>query len=221
MTLKPYTGNNRTNVSKDAKYSVTALGEIRLEYRVGTRTKYLLTTSRHPDLVDLVNAAKLEIAGSPGGAFYINEFKDVLVPDGQGGTYWVESYDGVLEFEFDEGEVISPAAPKGLQPGDIWAGPHVGIPYVLSAGGHDVKYERQDGRRRDEVRLSDEVGDARARATALRISRIKGSSGGGFYINECGELFAPVASNQYRDFLYAGHIGESAWFDPPDGFPRP
>lgn len=221
MTLKPYTGNTRTNVSKDAKYSVTATGEIRLEYRVGARTKYLLTTSRHPELVDMVNAAKLDLAGVPGGAFYINEFKDVLIPDGQGGTYWVGTYDDVLEFEFDEGSVISPAAPKSLHPGEVWTGPHVGIPYVLSAGGQDVRYEWREGRRITEVRLSDEAGHVAARATAQRIAKIKGSSGGRFYINECGEMFAPVTENQYTDFLYIGHIGESAWFDPPDGFPRP
>lgn len=191
MNLRTYTGHTPSNVSRDAKYTVTANGEIRLEYRLDSRTKELLSTTRHPTLVDMVNAVKLEINRTPGGVFYINEFGDVLVPDNAGGSVWAGYYDRTLKFDFD-GSVISPKAPPDLNPGDRWPGPHPGVRYVLRAGGRDVKYELRSGTRITEIRLSDEVGDQAANATAARIRAVKGSSGGRFYINERCELFAPV-----------------------------
>ena len=93
--------------------------------------------------------------------------------------------------------------------------------YVLRAGGRDVKYELRSGTRITEIRLSDEVGDQAANATAARIRAVKGSSGGRFYINERCELFAPVSTNDYAHFVYIGHLEDSPWFDPPSGYERP
>src|SRR4051812_38092513 len=84
-SLRRYTGLSPQRVNRDAKYSVTAGGAIRLEYRESLRVRYLLTTEDHPDLAELVNDIKVEWTGSRGGAFYINEFRYVLVPDGSGG----------------------------------------------------------------------------------------------------------------------------------------
>ncbi len=153
------------------------------------------------------------------GAFYVNEYGDVLVPDGVGGSYFAGNYDKRLEFAFNGGVLTSRAAP-GLEPGDVWEGPHPGIRHTLCAGGADVKYESKNGARTTEVRLSDQVGAGAARATAARIAAVKGSSGGRFYINEAAELFAPVAAQNY-DFLYIGHLEDSSWFVAPKGFPRP
>ena len=221
MTLVPYTGNNQTNVSKDAKYTVTAAGDVRLVFRGGPREKELLTAPGldYEALVKMVNQIKVQVAGAPGGAFYVNEYGDVLVPDGVGGWYFAGNYDKRLEFAFNGGVLTSRAAP-GLEPGDVWEGPHPGIRHTLCAGGADVKYESKNGARTTEVRLSDQVGAGAARATAARIAAVKGSSGGRFYINEAAELFAPVAAQNY-DFLYIGHLEDSSWFVAPKGFPRP
>ena len=220
MSLRVYTGYVPSNVSKDAKYTVTADGEIRLTYRVDTRTKELLTTGKHPKLVKMVNAVKQELNGTPGGVFYINEFGDVLVPKGRGVCYWAGHYDGQLEFDFG-GSVMSSQAPANIGPGDKWPGPHPGVRYVLRAGGQDIRYKLVDGNRETEVRLSDAVGDTAAKNTASRIAAVKGASGGRFYINERCELFGPVAENDYEHFLYIGHLEDSAWFDPPTGYQRP
>lgn len=213
-----YRGNNASNVSKDAKYSVTVDGKIKLVYRVSNREKELLTTSDHPKLAEMVNDVKVELTGSKGGAFYLNEFGDVLVPDGAGGSIRAGHYEKTLKFDFNGGELTSTAAP-GLEPGDVWEGPHPGIKYVLCAGGQDVKYERLNGNRSTEVRLSDDVGESAARETARRIAAIKGSSGGSFYINERCELFAPIQDRNW-EFVYVGHLEDSAWFDPPSGYDR-
>lgn len=220
MSLQLYRGYVPTNVSKDAKYTVTADGEVRLTYRVDNRTKELLTTGKHPKLVKMVNAVKQELNGTPGGVFYINEFGDVLVPKSRGVSYWAGHYDGKLEFDFG-GSVISSQAPANLGPGDKWPGPHPGVPYVLCAGGQDVRYKLRDGNRETEIRLSDDVGRDEAKKTSLRIAAVKGMSGGRFYINERCELFGPVAANFYEHFVYIGHLEDSAWFDPPGGYERP
>ena len=221
MSLELYRGHSPSNVSKDAKYTVTADGEVRLTYRVDTRTKELLTTGKHPKLVKMVNAIKQELNGTPGGVFYINEFGDVLVPGKLRGTcHWAGHFDGKLEFDFG-GSVISSQAPKHLSSGDKWLGPHPGVPYVLCAGGRDIRYELRNGNRVTEVRLSDDVGEVEAQKTSSRIAEVKGTSGGRFYINERGELFGPVASNDYEHFVYIGHLEDSVWFDPPDGYERP
>lgn len=221
MTLEMFAGNPPSNVSTDAKYRVTADGQVRLVYRIDARTRELLTTSAHPKLVRIVNEAKRELHGAEAGIFYINEYSDVLVPDGAGAAYWAGSYDGTLEFAFEDG-VLGPKAPKGLLPGANWDGPHPGVAYVLRAGGADIRYERHlSATRTQEVRLSDEVGASQARETAARIATWKGHQGGRFYINERRELFGPVAANDYARFVYFGSLDDSPWFDAPGDHDRP
>lgn len=221
--LTRYTGATPSNVNRDAKYSVVsgATGdEIRLIYRVSARELYLLTTAQHPKLVSMVNTAKIEINGQPRGVFYINEFGDVLVPDGSGGSYWAGYYDKNLEFTF-EGQVLSPKAPSGLQSGETWPGPHVGVRYVLCAGGQDIKYQTQDGNKITFTFLADEVGADAATRLSRRLARFMGHSGGRFYINERGELFAPGRADDGVAPLYLGNLDDDLWFSPPDGFERP
>jgi hypothetical protein len=210
-----YPGLVPSNVNKDAKYSVvTGDGgwEVRLTYRISSRERALLTTADHGPLVEMVNTVKEEINGQPGGAFYINEFKHVLVPAGD--EYWLAGfYDPLLEFDFD-GPTISPVAPDDLEPGDAWLGPHVGIPYTLMAGGNDIKCKVKTGRIEKEYRLSD-YGKAAAAELARRLAQVKGSSGGRIYINECSEFFSPPPDGGV-EHLYLGPLDEDIWFPPPD-----
>lgn len=221
MTLKRYTGVHPSNVSKDAKYSVTAAGEIKLVYRATDRERWLLSTADHDKLAGMVDAVKMQVNGTRGGVFYINEFGDVLVPDpDMGAPYWAGHYGEVIEFTF-ETTVISSIAPPSLKPGDAWLGPHVGIRYVLMAGGNDIKYPLKDGRRETEVRLSDHVGASAAARLANRLAQVKGTSGGRIYINERCEFFGPVSTNDYSKFLYMGNLHEDLWFPAPLGYDRP
>lgn len=221
MTLRRYTGLSPQRVTKDAKYSITSDGHIKLEFQESQRVRWLLTTNEHPNLVDLVNQVKMELRQQGGGAFYINEYHDVLVPDGQGGScFWAGNYEETLVFS--EGAlVVGPDAPPGLKPGDLWPGPHVGIPYVLNAGATDIRYEKIDGRRRETVLLSDFHSSGDVKALTQRIGRIKGTSGGRIFINERAEMFAPVGLAGDWSYLYLGGLDEDVWFPPPDGFDRP
>lgn len=215
-----YPGLCPSNVNKDAKYSVvySASGgmEVRLVYRVSARERELLTSDRHEKLVAMVNNVKEELTGVPGGAFYINEFLDVLVPHPDGGCVRAGTYNDLLKFNYD-GQEIGPVPPLGLAPGDQWTGPHVGIPYVLTAGGTDIKYEITSGRTIREYRLSDFVGREPARILARRLAMVKGQQGGRIYINEASEFFAPISGSEGEvTYLYLGSLGDDAWFPAPE-----
>ena len=112
--------------------------EVRLIYCLSSGEEVLLTTDAHPELVEMVNHVKVEKTGKPGGAFYINEFFDVLVPTTSGGCFFAGTYQGALEFDLGDGQTVGPRAPEGVKPGDAWAGPHVGISYVLKKGRRDI-----------------------------------------------------------------------------------
>lgn len=222
MTAMKYPGYIPSNVNKDAKYSVVNGSdgfEVRLIYRLSAREQALLTTKHHDELVAMVNAVKLEHNGVEGGAFYINEFLDVLVPTTDGNTYFAGTYQYPLEFQFDD-QVIGPKAPAGLQPGDVWPGPHVGIRYTLKAGGRDISYKFKPRPQveREEL-LSEHCGADAAAELAKRLAGVKGDAGGRLYLNECGEFFSPPP-DLGGDYLYLGALDDDVWFPAPD-VPRP
>ncbi|MGW9193079.1 hypothetical protein [Micromonospora chersina] len=215
-----YPGLSPSNVNKDAKYSVVhspAGGmEVRLVYRISAREKELLTNDRHESLVAMVNEVKEKINGTAGGAFYINEHHHVLVPHPEGGCVYAGTYDEILEFDYD-GQLIGPVPPSDLDPGAAWPGPHAGIPYVLCAGGTDIRYDAVSGRRIREVRLSDDVGQEPARLLARRLAAVKGNAGGRVYINEASHFFAPVnTATGGVSYVYLGALDDDAWFPVPD-----
>ena len=209
-----YPGNQKKGVSKTARYSITADGKVRLVYPIDHRDRALLTTEEHPALVRLVNDLREDMFGRPGGSFVINEFQHVLVPDGKGHAYLAGQYREMLEFAFD-GQTISPVAPAGLNPGDTWSGPRVGIKYVIAAGGRDVYYEYEPRPQvLRKVKLSDEIGAAAA-ARLIKDVLVHKREGGGLYINEAGEFFAPIQQGEQWVATYLGSLGDRDWFPEP------
>jgi hypothetical protein len=210
-----YPGNVPSNVSKDAKYSVVSGGsgwEVRLIYRMSASERALVTTSAHPELVAMVNGVKEESSGVPGGAFYINEYKHVLVPTSDGCMY-AGRYAPLLCFRF-EGLEITPVAPAELSPGDDWPGPRVGTAYILSADGTDIRY-RYESRPNvlAEHRLSAEIGRGPAAKKARRLSTHK-RGGGRIYVDEACECFGPTQGDGLGH-TYLGHIDTEEWFEEP------
>jgi len=211
-----YMGNAPSNVNKDAKYSIVRGSgdwEIRLVFRISSAERALVTTSSHPEVIELVNAVKEDVNGGPGGAFYINEYKHVLVPT-QDGCMYAGRYLPLLRFRF-EGQEISPEAPSGLRPGDDWTGPRVGIAYVLTADGSDVRYRVET---RPNVladrKLSAEIGKGQATKTARQLAHHK-PGGGRIYVNEAFECFGPAPGGDGLTHIYLGKIEEAAWFQEP------
>ena len=223
-----FTGNCPGNVSKDAKYAVrTVKGRavVALQYRSANGEEWLAITTDHSSLVDKVNEVKISLGDAPNGPFYINEYRQVLVPVADGTYFYACDYAESLQFEFEgkklSGEAVDLSGQR-LSPGDVWDGPHPGIPYILIAGGGDVYYKAElRPNVTKKIKLSDVVGRDSARAFADRVMGVKGFAGGRFYINEWRELFAPVAKAHELAFIYIGRLDEDEpWFARPP-FPAP
>ena len=229
------------NVNRTAKYTVRRKnGEWRVMVRVELAKGVFyraVDKADSVDIVQLVNEVKTQEGSDKGGAFYLNEYWHLIVPVqiGESDTYYF--FAGKLqnrEFEFDfDGEKITskPVGKDGnpLKPGDEWIGPRPGIPYVLVAGGNDIRRElpaikdddpptvMQGVERREN--LSNVLDDSSLLDSAIRpIFDIKGHSGGRFYVNEHGAIFTPLTSGDEDgiNYFYCGQINESAWFPEPN-----
>lgn len=237
MTFKLYRGLWPKNVSKLAKYIIKFdSGEWRVAvlYDVGDGMQYLAVEDGQHDLVEKVNAVKRSINAQPGGAFYINEFRHIIVPVSNGISshyYYGGRFDGDLRFQF-EGRPLTtrPVDEHGtpLRPGDRWVGPRPGIPYVLSAGATDIYFEspaltaddppsvRENVIRK--VKLSMELGNRQQAAkAAAAIGQLRGYSGGRFYVNEHGAMFTPVDKGDGNglSYIFCGEIDLNSWFTEP------
>jgi hypothetical protein len=241
-TPKLYRGVWPQNVSKLAKYAIRFIDgdwKVSVLYEAGEGLRYLAVEGAGNDLIAQVNAVKTLLREQPGGAFYVNEYRHVIVPvkgdpaSGTGSHYY---YAGRLwtDFSFEfEGEPLTtkPVHRNGtpLEPGEHWGGPRPGIPYVLAAGGGDIYYETPaltDGdlpavrpSMTRQVRLSRVLEDRVSVAQTIRpIASIRGHQGGRFYVNEHGAMFTPIEAGDGNglDYVYCGQINPSAWFPEPD-----
>lgn len=222
MALIRYLWNIPHNVAKDAKYVVRhhhGRLEVALLYRTSHGEEWTVSTADHPDLVRMVNEIKLETTGKPGGTFYINEYRQVIVPaaDRSDSYYYAGEYLQDLAFGF-EGKVVSSRAAdldgRPLKPGDEWLGAHPGIPYVLKAGGNDIAFKRplRPNVTREEL-LSRHTSPKEASELARRIQAVKGFQGGRFYINERRHLFCPLYAGGEVSYLYIGDLEPwDPWF---------
>jgi hypothetical protein len=213
-----YSGHWPSVVSRDAKYHMTWNGKVQLVYRESRHVEEHLFAVGHSQLASLVNDRKKVATGQPGGVFYINEYGHVVVPVGPEATcHIVGIYRELLEFPY-KGTFLGPVPPRHLEPGDEWPGPHVGIPYILSAGGDDIKYKTRVAGfpNRFEIHyLSEESSPSYAERLARRLGRVKGWSGGRIFINEARAFFAPVEiRGQYR-YLFLGLLDDDPWFPEP------
>ena len=220
-----YTGNCPRNVARDAKYVIRSgpTGPfVSLQYRSSDDETWALATEEHSDLVRMVNEVKLAFADQPNGAFYINEYHQVIVPVvGSHEYYLAGEYHRPIRFLFEGKEISSePVDDLGepLKPGDEWVGSRVGVPYVLAAGAKDIYYEttpRPNVIKRN--KLSAVIGVEMATSVASQLRKIKDFSGGRFYVNESKAIFSPVtkdAGKSYR-YLYVGQVDLDRWFTAP------
>ena len=104
-------------------------------------------------LADAVNAGKRLLGGSPGGAFLVNEYGQVLVssPSGDGNVALVGECAGPMAFHdsFASADLFDLTHDQGLTLGDAWSLPYLGIPHNLSKTSElYFWHERQDGGRK-------------------------------------------------------------------------
>ncbi len=219
-----FKGNWPSNVKKDAKYTIR-LGPdgpvVAIIYEAEEDERWHPTTDNHPRLVKMVNDVKIAHGGQPNGSFYINEFRQVIVPVVGDQRYFLAGeYHEPLRFDF-EGKRISGEPfdldQNPLSPGSKWVGPHAGIPYILAAGGADIYYKYSPRPQVEKkVRLSKKIGPEFAASSASRMRDVLGFQGGRFYVNEFGSIFSPVHTGIAWEYLYIGQIDLANWFPKSD-----
>ena len=213
--MTAYRGNTSKAVGKEARYTVKLDGKVQLTYGVSSDQRALLTIDGHDELVDLVNEAKRRGgAQQGGGSFFINEYRHVLVPTQSSGILFAGIYTRDLEFDYGD-SVISPVARSGIERGDVWPGPHVGIKYTLTAGAADIRCELETGGGVVQRVLLSESAPPERMVDLLKMCRAVKPQGGAIYINEARELFAPAEHGEVYERLYIGHLGTKPWFPEP------
>lgn len=232
-----YRGLWPQNIGKLSKYTVSFIDgqwKVTVGYDLGDGLRFLAIEGADSGLAAMVNAVKTARAGQPGGAFYINEYRHVIVPVKSGTTsdsFFAGVCHGDFSFPFEGSQLTTKPVDAGgrpLAPGQKWYGPRPGVPYVLAAGANDIYFEspaltddepprvRPQTTRR--VRLSKILGDRLAVGRATRpLAAIRGHQGGRFYVNEHGAMFTPVTAGDGNglDYIYCGQIDRTAWFPEP------
>ena len=168
----------------------------------------------------LVGSVKEACGQPPLGSFYINEYKQVVVPVvGTNKYYLAGTYEKPLRFTFEDKVLTGEPKDWGgkpLSPGNEWVGPHPGIPYVLTAGGNDIKYTKEPRPNvTQDVLLSRAIGRDEARTVASMIKTIKGYEGGRFYVNEFCSMFTPMTQGDEFKYVYIGQLDLAKWFPDP------
>lgn len=242
MPQQYYSGYWPGAIAKTSKYGVRLVeGEwkVCVLYDTADGVRYLAVERGAKEVAEAVNQIKEECGEGPGGAFYVNEFRHVVVPVSkfQNGDRVVAYYcAGKLEgdFLFDyHKKKVSPFArdERGhpLEPGSEWVGPRPGIPYKLAAGAKDI-YFRTPALTSDptpeiiplaerKVLLSKILKDQqRVRRAVEPVKRVKGHAGGRFYVNETGAIFCPVAEEDGIHYIYCGQLDLGSWFPEPKAY---
>lgn len=219
MALKKgdvWTGYRSVNIPRERKYSVT-FARPYAQYRPTIQLTDYGTNIVYPEIyankawervVDDINDMATLHQGQAGGVFYVNEFKQVIKPigDGSGVDIYVGEYPD-LHFVFDRnGVLIDNGDVRGVRAGDPWPHQKVGIKYHYSAYRGEIWCETPEGNviRRHSIKAPEEL------AQALWI--VKKTQGGIFYVNEHGYAFAPQNEDDSGPDVYLGRVNMAEWF---------
>jgi len=165
-----------------------------------------------PDLVGLamaVNRVKRRYTGRAGGAFIINEFRQVICPvaDFSEDRYYVGDCSGAPVFIDPRGFRFTLDDDRRLQPGDLWDRPYVGVPYNLSARGQ-VYFPVRSGIDTECMRPPEQ--DATLIA-ALR--HIRFGEPARFIVNPHGIALTKVCQGGVWQPVYVGRLDYQLWFE--------
>jgi len=216
-----FEGNTGINPGQDKRYRVISNGA---KWKVGTTFidgdgVFEILSDGHENLINAI----LEIKPK-GGSFRITEHRNVIVPRNDDGSdsvvyYTVGKYMTPIRFKYGmrivAGEALDPMG-NPLTPGNRWTGSMAGIQYVLAAGGNDIYYKKNiPGGGKIKIWLSHQIGNKAAVKVANTIKKVKGTDGGGFYVNGFQEMFGPVQIGTMWIPHYFGKIDILDWFPDP------
>lgn len=162
------------------------------------------------ELATAVNRAKMALCRSEGGSFIINEFGEIIVPSlhGNGPRMLAGRLSGKLLFEhpLDFRSNIDLGDCSGLQPGDPWKLPYVGMPFKFTATGQ-IQFHHKDGD--DTVALLPERQDPKL----VRDLRMIRPQGGRFIVNHGGLVLTKLTEGRgEHQAVFVGQIDKHFWF---------
>lgn len=161
-------------------------------------------------LKDAVNMAKLRLNGRKGGSFIINEFGQVLVPADNGkDRYIVGQINNNCRCEnlfINGNQSISLSNVTGLNLGDLWERPYVGIPYVLSK--NMEIYTLRDG---GEFEYR-EVLNKNYNSLIYNIIRVRRAIGCRFIVNPWGVVLTKIQRNGNWIPVFVQKLDYNYWF---------
>ncbi len=161
------------------------------------------------ELGQAVARAKWALSRTEGGSFLINEYGNVIVPStrGDGERMLAGTLTGNLLFENPlEDGLIDLNDNSGLQPGDPWKLPYVGMMYRFSSGG-EIYFRHQQGDERQRIN------PIRQDSILVRALRQVRGTGCRFIVNHAG-IVLTKEENEDAEYwpLYVGRIDKRSWF---------
>ena len=164
------------------------------------------------ELVKAVNKVKVRISGEEGGAFVINEFGQVIVPSiwGNGERFLVGEVEGVLLFEDPYGGDIDLSDDAGLQSGELWEKPYIGVKYNLRGDSNICYYDNRLG--------STEFPPEQDRELIRKLRKVRRNGPAAFIVNQYGLVLTKIPEGEYREDddkwvpVYVGRINYNLWF---------
>jgi hypothetical protein len=173
--------------------NVDARWQVCVDWPRGKNVVSCLAVDSFPmrDLVMAVNKAKGKTLGRDEGVFLINEYKQVLVPvyEKEGAEPSRVIYVGQINTQFlfrdpEAGTNLDLGDDSGLDSGDPWHKPCVGVPYAISPDGRIYRQKTDaSGSRPDYAPMQDS-------RMAMNLMEIKGKKGGRFMVNSSGLVLA-------------------------------
>lgn len=170
-----------------------------------------LSSPAEQELISAINCIKQRYGYHNGGSFLINEFGQVLVPINPTLRFCAGQINGILLFKnLDTGIITNLADDQGLEPGDFWDRPYVGMWYNLSRKNELYYWDHN----KDEA-VKPPVQD---KQLIRRLRSLRRGTGIRIVANPFGLVLAKVPVGEF-DFdqeqwqpVYVGRIDYTKWF---------
>lgn len=168
------------------------------------------------NLINAVISAKRKMGGSGGGSFQINEFGQVIVPasNGSGQRLFVGEIKGSVLFEnpLEDDCFWDISKVDGLNRGDQWTLPYVGIPYNLNKQSKIYFYHNYEEGGKSEYPSRQDI------QLISSLREIRRYGGIRFIVNPFGIVLTKTppegkwAMDEKWTAVYVGRINYDSWF---------
>jgi hypothetical protein len=218
IEFRPWQGRYSRIVGKTTTFKIRNTSEnglwpvIEWEHQEGRVTCLAVNFGDVRQLADAVAEAKRKLYGNFTGSFVINEFGQVIVPSsaGDGTRLLVGETEGVMLFDNPlTNGILDLSDDEGLNNGDPWDKPYIGIQYNLTSGSNIYIWRKDKG----------EYLPRNYRDLVAKLRSVRRTGPVRFVVNPYGIVLtkAPVGDyNPDEDLwqpVYVGRINRNSWFE--------